>query len=79
MLLKDDNTLARMNGDQISKCGRGEPVRYVKQDGKGMGFHELVETLLCDTVGSQPRMPLPNPPRGVFEGRGSASRQTSAR
>lgn len=53
MLLKDDDALARMNGDQISKCGRSEPMRRVKQDGEGMGFRELVESLPGDTVGSQ--------------------------
>lgn len=53
MLFEDDDALTRMNRRQISKCGRREPVRRVKQDGKGMGFGELVETLLGDPVCSQ--------------------------
>jgi|GEM_PF-4496058 len=53
MLLKDDDTFTRMHATQPSERIRSETVRRVKQDGKGVGFRELVETLLGDMVGSQ--------------------------
>lgn len=53
LLLKDDDTFARMSGSQFLECVRSEPVGSVKQDCKGMGFRELFESLGGNAVGDK--------------------------